>query len=202
MLRAERTADFSQTGLVVAETSAVVQQVFSRCLFCFYSEPPVIAERSITIIVSVREHRAVVSALWACLSSRHGSALYCFYCIVSVLTNKIFSHSFISPELHVQSSADFCSCYTWPRRRRGDTLRTTPREETFYCRIEKTRLAYSRAQTISIYRISPSASLATAWAARVMRSVVSVRSVVFTHFWTFDVGLLHASRRLKVSNIT
>ena len=39
--------------------------------------------------------RAVVSALWASLSSRHSSALYCFYCIVSVLMNKIFIHSFI-----------------------------------------------------------------------------------------------------------
>jgi len=35
---------------------------------------------------------AVVSALWAFLSSRHSSVLYC---IVSVLMNKIFIHSFI-----------------------------------------------------------------------------------------------------------
>ena len=34
--------------------------------------------------------RAVVGALWAFLSSRHSSALYCFYCIASVLMNKIF----------------------------------------------------------------------------------------------------------------
>jgi len=39
--------------------------------------------------------RAVASALWAFLSSRHSSALYCFYGIVSVLINKIFIHSFI-----------------------------------------------------------------------------------------------------------
>jgi len=36
--------------------------------------------------------RAVVSALWAFLSSRHSSAVYCFYCIVSLLMNKIFNH--------------------------------------------------------------------------------------------------------------
>ena len=36
--------------------------------------------------------RAIVSALWAFLSSRHSSALYCFYSIVSVLMNKIFVH--------------------------------------------------------------------------------------------------------------
>ena len=41
--------------------------------------------------------RAVVSALWAFLFSRYSSALYCFYCIVSVLMNKIFIHSFIQP---------------------------------------------------------------------------------------------------------
>jgi len=45
---------------------------------------------------AVRPLRAGVSASWAFLSSRHSSALYCFYCIVSVLTNKIFTHSFTS----------------------------------------------------------------------------------------------------------
>jgi len=45
--------------------------------------------------------RAVVSALWAFLSSRHSSALYCFYCIVSVLMNKISIHSFkLRPRWH------------------------------------------------------------------------------------------------------
>ena len=39
--------------------------------------------------------RAVVSALWAFLSSRHSSALYCFHSIVSVLINKIFIHWFV-----------------------------------------------------------------------------------------------------------
>ena len=40
--------------------------------------------------------RAAVSALRAFLSSRHSSALYCFYCIVSVLMNKIFIHVYSS----------------------------------------------------------------------------------------------------------
>ena len=40
---------------------------------------------------------AVVSALRPFLSSRHSSALYCFYCIVSVLTNKILIHTVVTP---------------------------------------------------------------------------------------------------------
>jgi len=47
-------------------------------------------------IRSIRFSGAVVSVFWAFLSSRHSSALCCFYCIVSVLINKIFIHSFIS----------------------------------------------------------------------------------------------------------
>ena len=38
---------------------------------------------------------AVVSAFRAFLSSRHSSALYYFYCIVSVSMNKIFIHSYL-----------------------------------------------------------------------------------------------------------
>ena len=36
----------------------------------------------------------VASVFWALLSSRHSSALYCFNCIVSVLRNRIFIHTF------------------------------------------------------------------------------------------------------------
>ena len=43
--------------------------------------------------------RAVASAFWAFLSSRHSSALYCFYCIVYVLMNKISIHSLIHSTL-------------------------------------------------------------------------------------------------------
>jgi len=41
------------------------------------------------------EGSTVVSAFWAFLSSRHSSAVYCFYCIISVSINKILIHSFI-----------------------------------------------------------------------------------------------------------
>jgi len=46
--------------------------------------------------VSALAYLLVVCALWAFLSSRHSSALYCFYFIVSVLMNKIFIQNFIS----------------------------------------------------------------------------------------------------------
>jgi len=41
------------------------------------------------------ERYTVVRALGAFLSSRHSSALYCFYSIVSVLIDKIFIRSFV-----------------------------------------------------------------------------------------------------------
>ena len=40
--------------------------------------------------------RAVVIAFWAFVSSRHSSALCCFYCVVSVLINKLFIHSILT----------------------------------------------------------------------------------------------------------
>jgi len=40
--------------------------------------------------VSCKCFRAVVSALWAFLSSQHSSAIYCFCCIMFVLMNEIF----------------------------------------------------------------------------------------------------------------
>jgi len=79
--------------------------------------------------------RAVVGALWAFLSSRHSSALYCFYCIASVLMNKIFifihstrgSLAHPSPHLkrrHVDRFICFWSVRSWhTNTRRQATLR-------------------------------------------------------------------------------
>jgi len=58
---------------------------------------------------------AVVSAIWAFLSSRHSSALYCFYCIVSVLMNRISIHS--NTQITVNSLGNPCS-QSW-RRKKG-----------------------------------------------------------------------------------
>ena len=66
---------------------------WASCLtFCF---------RAVCFFIIV-SFGAVVSALWAFLSSRHSSALYCFCCIVSVLINKIFIHSFI--HVHIKNN--------------------------------------------------------------------------------------------------
>jgi len=64
--------------------------------------------------------RAVVSASWAFLPSRGSSALYCFYCIVSVLTNKIFIHSFKMLQYRQRKAASLLSPneYCWEYRLR------------------------------------------------------------------------------------
>ena len=48
--------------------------------------------------------RAVVSAFWAFLSSRHSSALYCFFTVLYLLMNKIFIHSFLNTTQSLQRS--------------------------------------------------------------------------------------------------
>ena len=53
---------------------------------------------------------AVVGALWAFLSSRQSSALYCFSCIVSVLMNKIFSHSILTNRLRPSATDWLLTC--------------------------------------------------------------------------------------------
>ena len=61
----------------------------SFLMFCFTA----------VCLFSLRIFRAVLSAFWAYLSS---SALYCFYCTVSVLVDKIFLHSFIHSFTDIQ----------------------------------------------------------------------------------------------------
>ena len=61
----------------------------SFLMFCF----------SAVCLFSLRVFRAVLRAFWAFLSS---SALYCFYCTVYVLVDKIFIHSFIHSFTDIQ----------------------------------------------------------------------------------------------------
>jgi len=66
--------------------------------------------------------RAVVSVFLAFLSSRHSSALYCFYCIVSALTK----YSFIRPRLGQDETWKFGT----DRRQHTHTCRQRAKTET------------------------------------------------------------------------
>ena len=93
----------SQTRVGGVKSSAAVAML--RHLPPWHLPPPDTSPPKIVIVKSAMHTqkpthnltlRAVVSAFWAFLSSRHSSALHCFRCIVSVLINKIFIHSFIT----------------------------------------------------------------------------------------------------------
>jgi len=75
----------SVSALILRQNSMNV----SFLMFCF----------SALCLFSLRIFRAVLRAFWAYLSS---SALYCFYCTVSVLVDKIFIHSFIHSFTDIQ----------------------------------------------------------------------------------------------------
>ena len=80
----------SENVVSASSVSAFISRLNSMhvsiLMFCF---------SAVCFFINVSFRAAVVSAPWAFLSSRHSSALYCFYCIVSVLMNQIFIHSFI-----------------------------------------------------------------------------------------------------------
>ena len=76
----------------------ICRAMHMRCIRIARQKPEIFYRN--TSVLRRGDLRAVVSAFWAFLSSRHISALYCFYCIVSVLINKILIHSFIHPSIH------------------------------------------------------------------------------------------------------
>jgi len=78
----------NRQGAVVfwCDISAFILRLISICVVLMFL---------VHYVSSLTYFRAVASALWAFLSSRHSSALYCFYCIVSVLMNKKYSFIYL-----------------------------------------------------------------------------------------------------------
>ena len=82
--------------------------------------------------------RTDVSAFWAFLSSRHSSALYCFYCIVSVLMNKKFN-CFI----HVHFASNFSSILFLSLTRSPRSISCFPGKKINFCFPRNFRLSFS-----------------------------------------------------------